>query len=473
MPPLIPAMGDESLTERDRHTRLMEDFLAAGHFGILIESNPISMQTWKSRWPHLCNHNSNGVITAFRLRSEKVGRKGVARTRNGGTPLNLIDPETGCICVSPTIHEKTGIQSIAGCIKLAERSRELCSPVRVCIITYEDDGVVHGVDLGAFCIHTIDRKHMFHLRPLSRAESESSMTSQIEEKELMGTKIYYNGRCFESVGEARMAVLLDRLNVPFEYEKRSQDVVLSNGLLRTRGYRVDFTLWPNEFRKKCYLEWKRHHPTIEEQEKMACLVKERGTAGYIVWGDIFRPCIKWSTKRMDEDRLDTRGIRLMRFAPKVSASGKTSVRRTEGYHFAYNDDAIGRVWGDQGPTSDDVESEGEYSFNVALLRKHLGSTIGRTAPKKISKQKWTKLMLPGRVKRSTSVLVRDSLTERLHRFTPTDATALTFRCNPMHEDCTSPCLMEAFAYAEAFNFQSRLQTKTATDDCASHHIELA
>jgi hypothetical protein len=443
-----------------------DEMIDAGYYVKAIESDPTCMQTWKSRWPYICNHNKQtGVFTAFRLNMHKIGlHQGGAQPRKGrDQPLNYIEPCSGFLFVSPTTHDKTGLKSIAGCIKIAKKTRDSQTPIRICIVIHEDEGVVHGFDLGFYKVNMIDSNNFFHLEPFPDANDQIAQT--IGQGELMGHKIYYNGRCFESLGEARFAVLLNCLNVPFQYEKRDQEIRLSNGLLPAKSYRVDFTLWPDDFRKMCYLEWKRYHPTLEEQEKMATLVKMKGTVGYIAWGEEFKQSIKWTAHGKDEDRSDVRGVRLMKFIPTVKTNGEATVKRVEGYYLACNDRAIGRVWEEAEPDKYIAIPKSrlmniEYPFNVQMLQKHL-----QTSSKKISKRKWYKMMLSGRVKKDTIVCTHDSRqggqllehqSDGVRFFKPKDASTLMFKRNAMHEDCTSEAMLDVFKYVETYTFETRL-----------------
>lgn len=428
-----------------------DEMIEAGYYVKAIDSDPICMQTWKSRWPYICNHNKEtGVFTAFRLNMNKIGiHQGGAPRKGRDQPLNYIEPCSGFLFVSPTTHDKTGLKSIAGCIKIAEKTRDSQIPIRICIVTHEDEGAVHGFDLGFYKVNMIDSKNFFHLEPFPDANDQ--IAQPIEQGELMGHKIYYKGRCFESLGEARFAVLLDRLNVPFQYEKRDQEIRLSNGLIPAKSYRVDFTLWPDDFRKICYLEWKRYHPTLEEQEKMATLVKIKGAVGYIAWGEEFKQSIKWTAHGKDEDRSDVRGVRLMKFIPTVDHNGEATVKRAEGYYLACNDRAVGREWTDVSEELDGPSGlqEMDYPFNVQMLRKHLL----QSQHKKISKKKWMKMMIPGRVQKDTRVCTHNG---GMRVFKPKDVSTLMFKHNPMHEDCTSEAMLNVFKYAETYTFETRL-----------------
>ena len=121
-------------------------------------------------------------------------------------------------------------------------------------------------------------------------------------------------------------VLLDHVNVKYTYERRDLEIKLSNGMIPAKSYRVDFLLWPDDFRRATYLEWKRFHPTLEEQEKMAILVRTRGTVGYIAWGEEFKQSIKWTAHGHGDERSDVRGVRLMKFAPVIKDGGEVAVK---------------------------------------------------------------------------------------------------------------------------------------------------
>ena len=417
----------------------------AGFYVKAIESDPVCMQIWKSRWIYILNHDpERDIFTAFRININKIGKL-ESNSRGRREHRNYIDLSSGVLSISPTVHHRSGLTSIARCLEVAKKTRDIDAIIRISIITNEDDGVVHGFDLGCFKVSDIDQGNFLILKPFSDA-NDQIVDQSIEQGELMGHKIQYNGRCFESLGEARFAALLDRLCVPFQYEKRSQEIRLSNGLLEAKRYRVDFTLWPDEFRKKCYVEWKRYHPTLEEQEKMATLVKLKGTVGYIAWGEEFKQSIKW-TARGKEDRTDTRGIRLMKFIPAVNNNGVADVRRIEGYYLACNDRAIGREW----TVCEDYPSEEmNYPFDVKMLRKHLM----QSEKEKISKKKWMKMKIAGRVQKDTRVCTFSNGETQV--FKPKDVSTLMFKRNPMHEDCTSEAILNALSYAETYVFERQL-----------------
>lgn len=446
--PHAPTQQAASVLETDPQengmTEGMNDSVAetlrkAGYYVKNIFDDPACMQTWKSRWIHICNHDDD-VIQSLRLYNSKIGIGELPSRKTKDAPLNFVDPDTGWVFVSPTTHNKTGM-SIAECIKMAQRTKAQNSQVRVSVITSEDDGVVCGFDLGIYRINLIDSKNFFHLEPMSKPDDcvSDDVTNGAT---LMGRKTFYNGRCYESEGEARLAVLLDHIGVPFQYEKREQEISLASSLLQANVYRVDFILWPDDFRRMCYLEWKRHLPTLEEQEKMTILVKEKGVVGYIAWGKHFQQSIKWST-RGKEDRSDVDGVRLMKFAPVVDNRGRRTVRRTEGYYMALNDNAVGREWEEVQDANEGKDQQ--YDFNVSMLRRHLLCSC-----KKISKTKWSRMMLPGRVKVHTRVVAGG------RHFKPTDASTLSFRRNPMHEDCTCDYMQKAFRVAANHTFDVQM-----------------
>lgn len=85
---------------------------------------------------------------------------------------------------------------------------------------------------------------------------------------------FYKGYRMRSRLEARYALFLDLLDVPYDYEP--EGFSLGAGL----NYLPDFRL--NQ--AKCWLEVKGQRPTPEEMEK-ASRLSRIGNAVFIVWGD--------------------------------------------------------------------------------------------------------------------------------------------------------------------------------------------
>ncbi len=355
-----------------------------GHFVKDIKDHPHLMQTWKSQWPNILNvDKETSTFVAFRISIDRLDELSGGLPRQGpGVKLNFMNPETGRLFISPTTHTRSGINRIADCVKIAERTKQLDVVVRVCVVSSCDDGKVDGFDLGAYKVDQIDVKNFIYLAPCPE-QNELSRDDIVAPTppptpSLMGRKILYNGRCYESAGEARFAVLLDFLEVPFSYEKNEHMVALTNGLIPQTLYKVDFILWPDDFKKMVYVEWKLYPPTLEEQEKMETLVGDKAVPGFIAWGQEWTQSIKWTSRVENDDRTETRGVRLMKFTPVIQGGNLVKVRRTEGFYLAANDKALGRSWIETEPCETEV---GCSTFDTRRLRTHLKSPSIRLARK--------------------------------------------------------------------------------------------
>lgn len=410
------------------------------------------MQTWKSVWPYIfnlgpCDEGFCPCITAIRLhcRNVSVYRGGSLRAGRGQS-LNHIDTETGRLFVSPTTHEKTGIHSVTKCLEIATLTRERKTLFRVCIVEEEDEGVLSGHDLGWYVVEKIDLRNFIHIRPASETECNETAPPYpppLTSDSVIGRKVVYKGMCFESEGEARFAVLCDYLNTPYQYEKREHEIYLGNSFLSSKMYRVDFVLWPGDVTKTCYVEWKMYHPTLEEQTKMKALVRETGYPGYIAWGEEYRQSIRWSSNGK-QDRSETKGVRLMKFAPQLDRGGRAvRVRRVEGYYMAANDHAVGKMW-----ACADADHAPEESHRIvadAALSSCMAAEDGTVT---LSRSVWKRFGLCGKIRKRTRIVTADGKMV----YTPRDGTSLMFRRNPMHRDCTSLEMLRAFDHARSFQF---------------------
>ena len=95
----------------------------------------------------------------------------------------------------------------------------------------------------------------------------------------------HKGFRFRSRLEARWAVFMDAMNVPYEYEKEAFDL---DGL----HYLPDFWL-P---KRKAWLEIKPEHPTREEEEKAMRLCQFTGATVFILFSKLQDP---WQRDELD------------------------------------------------------------------------------------------------------------------------------------------------------------------------------
>ncbi len=431
----------------------LDKMLEHGHFVKVFEEHPELMQLWKSQFRNMCTFDDKEErLLAFRLRECATAVTdnddvSVLKKEEKLTVYNYVNEKKGLIAVSPmNLKPNSGREGTNLCIQYAKNTMDLQTLVRVGIVVSEDDGIVKGFDLGNFTITSIGYDNFFWLTPNNEANKNNLIPNS--QSDLMGQKLYYNGRCCESAGEGRMMVFFNRLEIPFCYEKRDQMIDL-NREFESVKYLCDFLIYPDDSRRVTYIEKKRDFPTIEEQDKMATLVRKKGIPGYIAWGSTFAQPIKWSARKKNTFHFDPDGIRLMKFSPLINKDGMTTkVLRREGYYLACNDKATGREW-EEDPNYDasDLKDDDDYPFNVHKLRLYL-----RSHPtKKIGITKWRRMMLPGRVRRDTRVLV--CIDGRKKVFKPKDVPSLMFKCNPKHEDCTSERILDALRYANEYVFE--------------------
>jgi hypothetical protein len=103
--------------------------------------------------------------------------------------------------------------------------------------------------------------------------------------EIKAIQTRYKGFHFRSRTEARWAVFLDHLDVPWQYEPEGYD--LGDGI----KYLPDFLLYPKAGDPKmtCWFEVKGEYPAESELVKASRLAVATGIAAFVYWGPIGLP----------------------------------------------------------------------------------------------------------------------------------------------------------------------------------------
>ena len=399
-------------------------------------------QVWKSYYRDLFNINKEEVFSAFRITASKLGlctESDIGQVMNQNGKMNHVDVETGKLFISPTSKNRVYL------LDAARRSVERMTAVRVSVITSSDAGTVQGWDLGSYKVSLVDTHNFIVLVPNPSGNDDDSLTTcgHGGESANVGKKIIYDGKCFESEGEARFAYLLDHLQVPYHYERKEHMVPLRGG---GQSYLVDFLLWPGE-RRSCYVEKKHHKPTLTEEEKVRSLVRRSGRTTYIVWGTDFCQPIRSCSSDGDT------GLQAIRFWRK----GSRVLRREGFYLLSAQNMSTGTVWKRmdeiweeyEGPTSHSPFSQ-LPSFPQEKAIRRIISRKSKISPSLIHlTRKERQSVVPLPIGKKTCIRLKDGTV-----YCPEDTISLSFTSDPRSADCHSHDIMSALRAARVHVFNS-------------------
>lgn len=326
-----------------------------------------------------CHPTDDDRILSLRLVGDKlkiISASGdVAKLK--GLTSSAIDPDDGFkIYVAPTRHAASNM-SIADCKKKFRHTSEHAFPTRVAVVFDEARGI-DGVDLGIYKAHEYAEGGGNFMIMVRCDDGDEAQKLRLPPPSSIGKAVMYDGKVYRSHQEARVAVLLHALDIPFlnenEFETR---VSTPDG----HKYDVDFKIYPTDKDRVAYLEVKPHKPTRGEIMKAVALFKSSDVPVFIVWGKYFVQSIGvWV------DKHPSNGCATPKYADGIQAmcihreeqSGRVVCE--EGYYFMASDLAEGIEWGEETeriPACSDV-----LPIDADAMLRHLDGGTRRFGPKR-------------------------------------------------------------------------------------------